>query len=140
MKKKLIISLSAVAVLALVVLGINQLMPKKVEGAKSITIVIRDDMTGTELFSDVLHTDTETMYEFLVEKTQLKAVMDESQFGNFITSMMDVEQGDMSTGPWWLYESKNNESCLSAGMCPGVDALNLQDGDDFLFKLTNSFE
>ena len=52
---------------------------------------------------------------------------------------LDVEQGDMATGPWWLYESENNEACKAAGFCPAVDETPIQDQDQFTFKYTDSY-
>ena len=49
------------------------------------------------------------------------------------------QQGDMATGPWWLYESENNEACKTAGFCPAVDETPIQDQDQFTFKYTDSY-
>ena len=45
----------------------------------------------------------------------------------------------MATGPWWLYESENNEACKAAGFCPAVDETPIQDQDHFTFKYTDSY-
>lgn len=140
MNKKIIGAIAAIVIVAGIVFGINSMMPKKEAGAKEISIVIVDAMENKELYNGKVRTDTETLYELLVEKEELKAVFEDSSYGHYLVSLMDVEQGDINTGPWWLYESENNEACKSAGMCPGVDELFIKDADQFTFKRTNSFE
>lgn len=139
MKKKIIIALSIIVAVCLVVLGVNTLMPKTQVGSKSITIVIEDKMNNKELYSKTVRTDAEKLGDLLVEVKEVKAVFEDSTYGRLLVSLVDVAQKDPVTGPWWLYSSTKNESCLAAGMCMGVDDTPIKDGDDFTFVYTNTF-
>ena len=38
-----------------------------------------------------------------------------------------------------LCSSENNETCKEEGMCPAVEKLEINDGDQFVFSYTNEF-
>ncbi|SJZ34659.1 DUF4430 domain-containing protein [Anaerorhabdus furcosa] len=141
MKKKIIIALSIVAVILLAGFGFNQLMPKQEAqiGDKAINITVVDKVNDAELYSGTIHTDAETLGDALAEAEELKMKTEDSTYGRFIVSLCDVEQGPQESGPWWLYESTNNETCKSQGMCLGIDETMIKDGDDFTFNLVDSF-
>ena len=139
MKKKWTIAAALVAAMILVIMGANLLMPKPVEGEKNISITVVNEVEGTEMFKGEFNTDAETLGAFLDEAEELKAVMEDSTYGRLLTSLLDLEQGAMETGPWWLYESDNNEACKAAGFCPAVDDTPIQDADHFTFKFTDSY-
>lgn len=138
MKKKGII-LGIIAILVvMVVLLVNSLTPKPQEGLKNITIKIVDQMNDKILYEGTIETETETLGEMLVSKDDLKVKGESGQYGFFISSMMGVDAHDDA---FWVFESDNNKSCgeAEAGFCPAADAVVLEDGDIFLFKLTNQF-
>jgi hypothetical protein len=60
-------------------------------------------------------------------------------FGRFVLQIGDYETKDMSTGPWWMYDSTTNEDCLSAGYCAGIDLTPLYDQDIFIFTFSSSY-
>jgi hypothetical protein len=60
-------------------------------------------------------------------------------FGRFILQIGEYETKDMSTGPWWLFDSSTNEDCLSAGYCPGIDLTPLYDEDIFIFTFSSNY-
>ena len=121
MKKKWIAAAAILAAILVCVLGFNALKPKTVAGAKTINVTVVNEIDGTELFSGAIKTDAETLGGMLEGAPELKAKMETSTYGRLLTALLDVEQGDMATGPWWLYESENNEACKTAGFCPAVD-------------------
>lgn len=138
MKKKGII-LGVIAILVVVVvLAVNSLTPKTQEGLKNITIKIVDQMNDEVLYDGSIDTESETLGEMLVSEDDLKVKGESGQYGFFISSMMGVDAHDDA---FWVFESDNNKSCgeAEAGFCPAADAVVLEDGDAFLFKLTNQF-
>ena len=139
MKKKWIAAAAILAAILLCVLGFNALKPKTVAGAKTIHVTVVNEIDGTELFAGSIKTDAETLGGMLEGASELKAEMETSTYGRLLTALLDVKQGDMATGPWWLYESENNKACKAAGYCPSVDETLIQDGDIFTFKLTNLY-
>ncbi len=141
MKKKIIALVAITTIAILAVVGIPKLFPspEKQEGDKTLLIIVLDEGNDKELFREEVRTEATTLGGLLDGAAELKMVAEDSTFGRFITSLCDVEQGDINTGPWWLYESENNEQCQSQGMCPGIDDLIIQDGDEFTFKLTSSY-
>jgi hypothetical protein len=109
-----------------------------VQGAKAVTIVIKDDQ-DTVLFDEVVHTDAETLGELLDELAEDKVITLElageksDSFGRYIVSMFDKMGG--TNGPWWLFESETNPTCVSQGFCNGIDKNPIQDQDEFVFFL-----
>lgn len=109
-----------------------------VQGAKAVTIVIKDDQ-DTVLLDKVVHTDAETLGELLDELVEDKVITIElagektDSFGRYIVSMFDKMGG--TNGPWWLFESDNNPTCVSQGFCNGIDKNPIQDQDEFVFFL-----
>ena len=139
MKKKWTIAAAIVAAMILVILGVNVLMPKTTEGNKTVSVTVINVIEDEQIYQGEFNTDAETLGEFLDEAEELKAVMEESTYGRLLTSLLDLDQGAMETGPWWLYESDNNEACKAAGFCPAVDDTPIQDKDHFTFKFTDSY-
>lgn len=136
MKKKIIVLLSLVILTVLSIFLFDRFFkPTRYEGGKEIFITIIIDETQEILFEGSLKTDTETLGELMDEAKELQMETEEASFGRFIISLKGQEQGDIATGPWWLYESENNKVCVQSGYCPGIDELPIQDGDQFKFEL-----
>ena len=129
MKKKVWYVLGAVLLIALGVWGIGALLPHQEAsaGEKSITIDSYDK------------TDAKTLSEFMKEEKDVKAVVEQGEYGSLLTEIYGLKQ-DMEKGPWLVYDSDNNASCLEAGMCPAMDEVVLKDGDHFRVELISSFE
>ena len=136
MKKKGTI-LGIIAILAVaVVMLVNSLTPKPQEGLKNITVKVVDEINDEILYEGMINTETDTLGKMLVSEDELKVKGESGQYGFFISSMMGVDAHDDA---YWVFESDNNKSCgeAEAGFCPAADAVILEDGDVFLFKLTN---
>lgn len=142
--------LAIILVLVVAIGGIfvvQSLLPQTVQGAKKISITLVNEMEdpATTVFENKEYqTDAETLGAFLDEvKDELKIEIgcETSEYGRCLESIASLN-GDLSsaTGPWILYESENNESCSSAGYCPGIDDLAIANGDTFNFKYTDSYE
>lgn len=106
----------------------------------SLDIVVKDEVNDKELFNETLtkEGDIENLYDFLSECDELKIVFEEGSYGAYIDSMLGLKQ-DFNKGPWWLFSSENNETCKEEGMCPAVQNLEINDGDQFVFSYTNEF-
>ena len=141
MKKKWMAAAVILAAMILCVLGFRFLLPGEEgnEDVKQVTITVINDIEGTELFSDTVETQAQTLGELLDETKELKAVMEQSTYGRLLVSLLDLNQGPMMTGPWWLFESDNNESCKASGFCPAVDQTVIADQDRFVFRYTDSY-
>jgi len=109
-----------------------------VQGAKAITIIVKDDQ-DTVLLDKVVRTDAETLGELLDELAEDKIITielagDQSDvYGRYIVSMFDKMGG--TNGPWWLFESDNNTTCVNQGFCNGIDKNPIRDQDVFVFFL-----
>lgn len=106
----------------------------------SLDIVVKDEVDDKELFNETLtkEGDIENLYDFLSECDELEIVFEEGSYGAYIDSMLGLKQ-DFDKGPWWLYSSENNATCKEEGMCPAVQNLEINDGDQFVFSYTNEF-
>lgn len=106
----------------------------------SLDIVVKDEVNDKELFNEILtkEGDIENLYDFLSECDELEIVFEEGSYGATIDSMLGLKQ-DFNKGPWWLFSSENNETCKEEGMCPAVQKLEINDGDQFVFSYTNEF-
>lgn len=106
----------------------------------SLDIVVKDEVNDKELFNETLtkEGDIENLYDFLSECDELEVVFEDGSYGATIDSMLGLKQ-DFNKGPWWLYSSENNETCKEEGMCPAVQNLGINDGDQFVFSYTNEF-
>lgn len=106
----------------------------------SLDIVVKDEVNDKELFNETLtkEGDIENLYDFLSECDELEVVFEDGSYGATIDSMLGLKQ-DFNKGPWWLFSSENNETCKEEGMCPAVQNLEINDGDQFVFSYTNEF-
>ena len=107
------------------------------EEMMNINITIIDEINNKELFKGSIETNYEILADALENNEELKVVMEDSEYGKYITSMMDVAATDTN---YWVYDSDNNDDCLEAGMCMGVSETTVEDGDNFIFTYTDTFE
>ena len=107
------------------------------EEMMNINITIIDEINNKELFKGSIATNYELLADALENNEELKVVMEDSEYGEYITSMMDVAATDTN---YWVYDSDNNDDCLEAGMCMGVSETTIEDGDNFIFTYTDTFE
>lgn len=147
-KNILKILIAAVVCVLLVVFVYQFTKPKTVEGKKEVTliVVVHSEDGDETVATEKVNTDAETLGELLVEvdKNGVLAVkLDGSatdQYGRTLVAIGEYETLDWTTGPWWLYNSTTNETCVSAGYCSGIDQTPIYNGDIFEFIFTDSFE
>ncbi len=108
----------------------------------SIHVIIIDASQEEEtvLFDEqvAFNDEVATLADLLTSNEQFELVSEETEYGLSILGLMGVE-GNWDKGPWWLYESENNEQCVAAGYCDGVSNLTVSDGDVFTFRLTSEY-
>lgn len=114
---------------------------EKKDTKTTLQITIKDEVNNKELFNGEVSVQgkAKTLADFLDKAEELNVEMEDGQYGKTIMGMEGVKTEDFNAGPWWLFESKNNESCVAAGQCDGASNLKIKDGDDFTFKYTSSF-
>lgn len=110
-------------------------------GKTTLKLIIKDEVSGSVLLDDEVSVekDVNTLAEFLENAEELEVEMEDGQYGKTILGIKGLKTEDFNAGPWWLYESETNESCVAMGMCDAADALKIKDGDSFTFKYTTSF-
>lgn len=138
MKKKWIYALVAIVLIGLVLLVPSFKKKVEMEGKKEISVEIVDEKNKAVL-DKMYHTDAKNLTQFVEEEKDLKAKVEDGEYGAFLTEIYGLKQ-DMDKGPWIVYESSNNKVCKEAGMCPAMDDVALEDGDSFTIKLVTSFE
>lgn len=107
----------------------------------TLKLLIKDEVNDKVLLDEEVSVDKDvkTLYEFLESAKDLEVETEDGQYGKTILGIKGLKTEDFQKGPWWLYESDTNESCVAMGMCDAVDALEIKDGDVFTFKYTNTF-
>ena len=138
--KKLVFRIAIAAILLVGGLFAIQLYQNSqlVEGAKAITIIVKDDQDAV-LLDKVVRTDAETLGDLLDELAEDQVITIElagsksDVYGRYIVSMFDKMGG--TNGPWWLFESDTNTECVSQGFCNGIDKNPIRDQDVFVFFL-----
>ena len=141
---KIAIALTLGLLLFLIVNHFNQL--DYIEGQKEITLIIalETDEADEIIVELSVLTYALTLGELLDELNAndvLAVEFDTTSFlGRSIISINDFTTYDWASGPWWVFNSINNASCLDAGFCAGIDQTPIDDGDQFIFIFIASFE
>jgi len=108
----------------------------------TLSFTILDQSTEKEevLFDDEIQVsaDCKTLADALSQAKEVHAVIKEGQYGITIVGLMGKES-NWNKGPWWMYESTNNKSCIKMGYCEGASNLEIEDGDAFIFTLSMGY-
>ncbi len=146
---KKLLSIITVILVAFGVYGVlKPIIFPTMTGEKTIelSIVVDDENGQIEVFSDLVHTDSETLGDLLDEVDEFYDELDFSYsgektdaWGRMILSINEYETLDMSTGPWWLINSDNNKDCAAAGFCNGIDLQSVYDQDHFELNFTSAY-
>ncbi|MEG0273627.1 MAG: hypothetical protein RR690_00745 [Longicatena sp.] len=136
--------ISALLLVSVLVLGGCSAGDKKEETKSqeiTLNITVKDAVNNKELFKgDVtVNGKVKTLADFLEKAKDLEVEMEDGQFGKVILGVKGVRTDDFDKGPWWLYESSNNEACVANGSCNAADDLDIKDGDKFVFTYTHAF-
>ncbi len=135
--KRIVVAIVALVVVALAItFGVKYLGGTKGEKEIQITIVANDKT----LFDEKVDTDAEKLSQLLDELKEEDTIQYESKkstYGTYIVGMGGdkLVKENTTAGKFWVYDSDNNKQCKDAGFCDAADALNIQDGDHFVFTL-----
>ena len=140
---KKLFSIFAIAALLIVGGCSTEEALKEPTSKKSMTLQInvKDNVHKKELYNGKVSVkgDIKTLADFLEKAENLDVVMEDGQYGKTIMSILGVKTVDFNAGPWWLYESENNDACKAAGQCDAASKLKIEDGDAFTFQYTDTF-
>ncbi|MFV0498465.1 MAG: hypothetical protein ACK5NF_00275 [Bacilli bacterium] len=147
LNKKILLALVVALVGTAVFIYIESLLPQTTTGEKTITISFVDEVSNPTItiFENLEYqTNSLTLGQFLdeiKEDKDIKIGCTDSQYGRCIEGIGSLlSDFNNAEGPWILYSSQDNQSCLNVGYCPGIDELAINDGDNFQFTFTNTFE
>lgn len=134
-KVKWIVALAAVILLGVIAFtwGTNA---ERTAGEKHIIIHVEGIKYNETL---EVESECETLAELLKTHAELRAKVDDGPYGAYLVTLLDETQ-NQSKGPWWVYDSPNNEVCKKMEYCPALDQVVIQDKDEFTFSLINELE
>lgn len=117
---------------------------EEIEKQEDLTLhitVIDETKNITLLDKEITVSDQaiETLEDFLQYAPELETELSTGSYGAQIDGLMGLKTQNWSSGPWWVYESDNNESCVAMGMCDAISSLKVKEGDHFVFKFMDSF-
>ena len=136
-KKGLVILVLVIAVGGVIWSLDSSSSPKVNQGSKVIHLIIKDEVKDEVLYDEEISSDAVNLGELLIENQEsLQLVYQEGEYGMFIAGLMGHESDQQA---YWVYESKNNTSCVEKGYCDAADRLSIEDGNEFVFKLTKDF-
>lgn len=104
------------------------------ENTDPLVVLEASYRTDAEFLGDLLEeisTEENIDFQFAGNKTD--------SFGRYIVGIGPYVTTDSAVGPWWLYNSSTNQSCITAGFCNGIDLQDIQDQDVFEFNFTSSY-
>lgn len=131
--KKFLISLMCLGLLW----GCAKEEPVTTSEKMDVNIKVVDEIEGKEIVNATIKTSYVVLADILENDIDFDVVLEESEYGKYIVSMVGLEATDKN---FWVYESDNNADCKAAGMCMSISETKVQDGDNFTFIYTNSFE
>lgn len=117
--------------------------PTPVEGEKQINIKIVISETQEVIYQESVNTDAVYLSELLEELaaqdyfTLTFSGSKNDAYGRFLLGINEHITQDVSVGPWWMVYSDNNQDCVSAGYCLGVDMALIYDLDEFVLEFSN---
>lgn len=119
--------------------------PQTNEGLKEITIEVidkRNNSTTVILEKTTYKTDALFLGELIDEINQKEILFElngskSDTFGRMIRAVGGIQENP-SSNQYWIFESTNNQSCVSAGFCTGIDLLPIGDKDHFVFFISDA--
>ena len=128
-KKPIIAVVVLVAVVALVLTAYYFLVPRGVEGAKTITVIVTID--GEETLNREIHTDAAYLRGALEENGLIEG--EETAFGLWVQAV-NGRFADDENAEWWALYVNGDFAML------GVDEQPIEDGDIIEYRLTVGFD
>lgn len=126
MKKKIaIITIIAIIVIAIIGIIVGNLNNNHSNVEKEITISIFNKETE-KIYSAGVKTEKTYLIDVLKELKEINVVTEKSEYGDFIISIMNIEQGDNF---YWSYYIDNEYATV------GVSNCKVEDGKTYDFKI-----
>lgn len=126
MKKKIaIITIIAIIVIAIIGIIVGNLNNNHQNEEKEITISIFNKETE-KIYSARVKTEKTYLIDVLKEIEEINVVTEKSEYGDFIISIMNIEQGDNF---YWSYYIDNEYATV------GVSNCKVEDGKTYNFKI-----
>lgn len=126
MKKKItIITIIAIIVIAIIGIIVGNLNNNHSNVEKEITISIFNKETE-KIYSAGVKTEKTYLIDVLKELKEINVVTEKSEYGDFIISIMNIEQGDNF---YWSYYIDNEYATV------GVSNCKVEDGKTYNFKI-----
>ena len=126
MKKKIaIITIIAIIVVAIIGIIVGNLNNNHSNVEKEITISIFNKETE-KIYSARVKTEKTYLIDVLKEIEEINVVTEKSEYGDFIISIMNIEQGDNF---YWSYYIDNEYATV------GVSNCKVEDGKTYNFKI-----
>lgn len=126
MKKKIaIITIIAIIVIAIIGIIVGNLNNNYSNVEKEITISIFNKETE-KIYSAGVKTEKTYLIDVLKELKEINVVTEKSEYGDFIISIMNIEQGDNF---YWSYYIDNEYATV------GVSNCKVEDGKTYNFKI-----
>ena len=124
-KKKAIIIIIAIIVVAIIGIIVGNLNNNHQNEEKEITISIFNKETE-KIYSARVKTEKTYLIDVLKEIEEINVVTEKSEYGDFIISIMNIEQGDNF---YWSYYIDNEYATV------GVSNCKVEDGKTYNFKI-----
>lgn len=126
MKKKIaIITIIAIIVIAIIGIIVGNLNNNHSNEEKEITISIFNK-ENEKIYSAGVKTEKTYLIDVLKELEEINVVTEKSEYGDFIISIMNIEQGDNF---YWSYYIDNEYATV------GVSNCKVEDGKTYNFKI-----
>lgn len=128
MKKKLFSLFMILVMIPLLLTGCGKSTDKKEENnLNKINIVIVDE-NKKELFNKEIETDKKYLNEVLKETEEIKLKSEKSDYGDYITSMMGIDQKNTDKGMYYWSYYINDEYAQV-----GISSCEIKNGDTYKF-------
>lgn len=128
MKKKLFSLFMILVMIPLLLTGCGKSTDKKEEtNLNKINIVIVDE-NKKELFNKEIETNKKYLNEVLKETEEIKLKSEKSDYGDYITSMMGIDQKNTDKGMYYWSYYINDEYAQV-----GISSYEIKNGDTYKF-------
>ena len=123
MKKKSVIIIPIVLLLVIilgavfVILNKDSLFDTSLSTSKQIIINVYDK-ENKEIYNEKVSTDETYLAKALEKMDNLNIQMQDSEYGKYITSILDINEGD---GYYWSYYINNEYASIGISNCEIVD-------------------
>lgn len=127
-KKVLMISLIVLVIIlsvVVVILSLDNENINNIEKKIQITMSVFDK-ENNNIYEKEIKTSKKYLIEVLEDIGELKVITEASDYGEYITSIMDIEQGD---NYYWSYYIDDEYATVGASSCE------IEDGKTYSFKI-----